>query len=492
MRWFEVDKEGLGKVLARRGKAFVFDELLQNVWDTAATRADVLIRPVPGSPRVEFEVSDDDPTGFEDLAHAYTLFAESKKKGDPKKRGRWNLGEKLALAVCDEAGIESTTGTVTFDARGRHRLRRRRAVGSRFYGTMRMSRAELDEVLQSLRRLIPPEGVETTINGERLQSRTPVRVFDAVLPTEIADAEGNLRRTERKTEVHLYEPLPGEVASLYEMGIPVVETRDRFHIDVGQKVPLNFDRDNVPPGYLRRVRTLVANEAHALLREEDASATWVREALADERSSDEAVRAIVDRLFGPKHVIYDPSDPEANKIAVSKDYTVISGSMLSKDEWQSVRRAGAALPAGQVTPSPRPYDPDGEPLVIIPPEKWTDDMLRTASYATRIARAIIDQNIAVTIANDLALAHGATYGKVGSAGSLVLNLARLGHRWFAETGSDEMHELLLHEFAHERVSDHLSDAYHRECCRLGAKLTRLALDRPDLFTGARASEEVRT
>jgi 3-(3-hydroxy-phenyl)propionate hydroxylase len=30
-----------------------------------------------------------------DLTHAFTLFAESAKKGDAEKRGRFNLGEKL-------------------------------------------------------------------------------------------------------------------------------------------------------------------------------------------------------------------------------------------------------------------------------------------------------------------------------------------------------------------------------------------------------------
>jgi hypothetical protein len=36
------------------------------------------------------------------------------------------------------------------------------------------------------------------------------------------------------------------------MGIPVVETGDRWHVDVAQKVPLNFDRDNLPPATCAR------------------------------------------------------------------------------------------------------------------------------------------------------------------------------------------------------------------------------------------------
>ena len=59
--------------------------------------------------------------------------------------------------------------------------------------------------------------------------------------------------------------------SLYEMGLPIVETGDKWHVSVGQKVPLNRDRNNVRPAFLRAVRTLVLNEMHERLTEEDAN-----------------------------------------------------------------------------------------------------------------------------------------------------------------------------------------------------------------------------
>jgi hypothetical protein len=31
--WFEVDKQGLAKILERKGKEFVLFELVQNAWD---------------------------------------------------------------------------------------------------------------------------------------------------------------------------------------------------------------------------------------------------------------------------------------------------------------------------------------------------------------------------------------------------------------------------------------------------------------------------
>src|SRR5437899_12208262 len=71
----------------------------------------------------------------------------------------------------------------------------------------------------------------------------------------------DMRNTERKTRVNLYERLPGEVAMIYEMGIPIVELGDdKWHVNVMQKVPLSRDRDNVNPAYLRKIRVGVLND----------------------------------------------------------------------------------------------------------------------------------------------------------------------------------------------------------------------------------------
>jgi hypothetical protein len=105
MHWFDVDKAGLAKLLARRGKEFIIHELVQNAWDEDTTRVDTSLARIPGSRMARLTVEDDNPNGFADLSHAFTLFAESEKKADTGKRGRFNLGEKLVLALCDEAEI---------------------------------------------------------------------------------------------------------------------------------------------------------------------------------------------------------------------------------------------------------------------------------------------------------------------------------------------------------------------------------------------------
>ena len=101
--WFTVDKDGLAKVLGRRGKAFAVLELIQNAWDApGTTRVEVTLQPAPQA-RALLAVEDNSPDGFSDLTHAYTLFKESPKKADPAKRGRFDVGEKLVLAICDWA-----------------------------------------------------------------------------------------------------------------------------------------------------------------------------------------------------------------------------------------------------------------------------------------------------------------------------------------------------------------------------------------------------
>ena len=100
--WFDVDKAGLAKLMAGRSKAFVVFELLQNAWDQNVTQVDVTVEPSAGR-LVEIKVTDDDPDGFADLRDAYTLFAESRKKANAEQRGRFNLGEKLVLALAKSA-----------------------------------------------------------------------------------------------------------------------------------------------------------------------------------------------------------------------------------------------------------------------------------------------------------------------------------------------------------------------------------------------------
>jgi hypothetical protein len=476
--WFDVDKGGLAKLMAGRSKAFVLYELLQNAWDEAGvTQVAVTVKLLPGNRNARIVVVDDAPEGFADLRDAYTLFAESRKKGNVKQRGRFNLGEKLVLALAKRAVIETVSGTVEFNSTGRHAHTSRCNAGSRFEADVPMTKAEFNEINAAMKRLIPPADIATIYNGCVLEDRFPAAFFNEVLPTVVADEEGVLRKTFRKTLVRVYEPVEGEPAMLYEMGIPVVETGDRFHVDVQQKVPLNMDRDNVTPAYLRMLRVAVLNATHHLIDKEDAPQTWVREACSDERASIEAVKAAVTLRFGENAVRYDPSDPEANKRSAAEGRPVVYGGSLTAAEWSNASRAGVLPAAGVVTPSPKPYSSEGKPLDLIPESEWTKGMWQIADYAEGIGNLLLDSVIDVTFAREPHWPYGATYGK----GRLTFNYSRCGRAFFENGVTDEVNRLLIHEFAHHYESDHLSEGYYKALADVGARFVRLALEQPEVF-----------
>jgi hypothetical protein len=478
-QWFDVDRTGLGRQAEEQGKGRLVGELIQNALDEpGVTKIDVTLAIVAGQPVADLTVEDDSPEGFHDLTHAYTLFAASNKRGNPEQRGQFNIGEKLVLAVCDRASISTTKGTVVFDpAEGRiEKPEQKRERGSVFQGRIGMTEQEYSQVCDYLRSLLLHEGIAVTFNGQQLLPRQPVHTFQASLETQIADEKGVMRPTTRKAQVSLYEPLPGEVAHLYEMGLPIVETHDRWHASIGQKVPLNRDRNNVKPAYLKAVRTLVLNAMYDRLTQEEANADWVRQANSSPDCSAEAIKRVLDLRFGEKRAAFDPNDPEAKKAWVAQGGTLVHGPMLSGQEWKNAKEAGAIQAAGKLCPTAKPYskDEDAKNVTVIPDERWTGGMKQVADYAVFLGQELMGIAVTVTFVNttnNFAACYAA-------GGDLHFNLFRLGHKWFEGGITEDVDRLLIHEFGHQYSGDHLSKEYHDALCLLGAKLKRLALEKP--------------
>lgn len=352
MDWFNVDKSGLAAILERRGKFFALAELISNAWDSGATVVNVSLFPIEGKPYANLKV-EDNGEGFADLSHANTMFASSSRADDATKRGRFNLGEKLVLAMCQTAEIVSTTGGLSFGPDGAEKIRNKRDRGTLFAADIRMTRDELQEVCRSMQRLIPP--VQTLFNGVEIDRPDSVARFSAKLPTEIADAYGMLRRTVRQTDIEVYADETG-TGEILEMGIPVVETDNGYRVNVLQKIPLNMDRDNVTPAFLKAIQALLLNHVHDRLTPEDAASAWAQEAAGDSRATQEAVKAIVVKRFGDRAVVATPGDPMANAQAEAAGFTVIPGGALSSDVWANVRKASILLPSSKVFPTPKPDD----------------------------------------------------------------------------------------------------------------------------------------
>jgi hypothetical protein len=473
--WFEVSKEGLAKILERKGKEFALFELLQNGWDEPGVTKVSLTLEYRGRNKALLVVEDDAPEGFKDLSHAFTLFADSAKKSNPEQRGRFNLGEKLVLAICNEVTIRTTKDGIRFDADGRHTLRTKQPVGSRIECLLRMTEDECRAVEGQVRKLICPAGIVTVFNGVALEPRTELEQFNTTLPTEVASDDGFLRRVSRETSVRVFTVQSGETAMLYEMGIPVVETGDKWHYDIGQKVPLTIDRENVPPGFLRQVRVAVFNQMHTRLDPEDMNSEWAETAMASPDCTADAVQSYVSKRFGEKRVSFDPSDPEANKLAVSQGYTVVHGGMMSAGAWKNAKSAEAIQPAGQVTPGPKVWTGEDDPDAKIfrdwiPVEKWTAGMREVAAFAHRVAEKVLLRSIVVKFCST---PHHRGCASYGPSGELVFNLFWLHADWFEHGITDDVVQLIIHEFGHNESLDHLSSEYHEALCRIGAKMFAL-------------------
>lgn len=472
--WFEVDKKGLQQLRAGASKSALVYELTGNVFDTDATECDVATRKM-GPGLYELTVRDDDPEGFRDLRHAYTLFAESIRKADANKRGRFNLGEKLSLAVCESATIATTKGTVIFDKDGRRERTTKTQVGSVFTGIIRMSAAEHEELVRAINRIIVPEGISLRFQGTAVQRRLPIRLIESVvLPTVLADNAGALRPTKRKTAIEVHGVPAGQVGWIYELGIPVVETGDTFDYNVLQKVPLTIDRSNVTHTFLREVRLAVAEAMSDHISRSNASSEWVRSATSNPAASPALIKRALHQRFGAKAVIYDPSDKEANAKATAHGFRVIHGGSLNKAEWENVRKHGIVQTAGKLFPT-SPGTPTEMP--DIPAEELTAGMKIIAGLASRLGFALMGVNIRVRFIRERhynALAH---YGD----GELAFNLARLPAGFFDHGPAEPLLSLLIHEFGHQYEGNHLSEKYYDALSDLGARLALLVLEQPEII-----------
>lgn len=485
--WFEVDKSGLRKQAQERGPANVIVELISNSLDermSGVTSIIVNARPVRGKQLAKVSVEDNSPIGYgSNLDHAYTLFASSYKRINAEQSGQFNFGCKLWLSLCQTAKISTVTGTVEFDAKGYRSVSRRgRQVGTLVEGTMAMNRTELAEFQRLMQQLIIPGDVTVTFNSNPLTSRVPIKSFKAQLAMKIADAQNVMRISQRKTTVDIYDPVAGTTPMLYELAAPVVETDIRWDIRIGQKVPLNRDRDNVTPAYLREVKRVVAEQMSKELTPDD-MAGWCNDVLADKKSSADLCDAIVRGRFGDKAAIYDPRDPEANiNWQTQHDGKLISGGHLTGEQWENVRRHQLLKPAGQLAPSHKAYsdDPDAPPATFYDESELTSGMNAVRSRAYQLAGAIGVRKLEVQFSTNMNPVVLACYSRRGlTNGRLDFNVPRLGEDWFADGNAVAVDALIIHELAHHFVSSHTHPElgpegsawrFYDACCHVAAMI----------------------
>lgn len=489
--WVTVNLEGLANTLSELDRFRIIWELVQNAMDTDGAKN---IRVKLMKPRYSYshlEVEDDDPKGFTDLRFGYELFADTPKRDDPTKAGRFTEGEKKFLALCKEASIVSTTGSVYFERLNGKENRRmgtkKREAGTLVTGEFEMTPLQYEAACSMLSMLVPHDGIRLTLETEdgsqNIEQREAIRSFKATLLTEFADkTTRKMTRKARETEIRLYELKDNETAHVYELGIPVVEIDCKWHIDVRQRIPLNSDRDNVTPAYKEALLGLVLNEAHDLLSKKDAEQDWVHTGLGSEEIDKEAFEDLKTKIHGEKTLIANPLDPESVSRGVSEGFNVIYPNSLSAGERENNKRYGTMQLSSMMFPTPKPYsdDPNAPMVEVVPEEKWSAGMKLIHELTVKLAQRLMKCDLDVRYVNT-SNGFGACFGTGILGAQMDYNIRRLGRGFFDHGANEETLSLIIHEFAHYYERNHLSDKYYEACTDLGARLTLLALNDPKFF-----------
>jgi hypothetical protein len=474
--WLEVDVDGLRKTLSRKGKVWALHELIQNSWDADATQVTVtLSRPKNG--RSTLTCVDNAEGGFADLTHAHTLFAESDKKDKATKRGRFSAGDKYVLAMMRQATVTSTTGQIVFQSNGHRKTNedKRTETGSEFKGVLNMTEEDYDDIMGKIGYIIPP--VPTFVNGQQVAPRTPVHSFKVRLPTEIADDAGILRSRKRETTVNLYALRDGETAHLYEMGIPVVPIDEnlKWHVDIGQKVPLNIERDNVTPSYLRDIYTAIASEKIDEVAEEDASAPWLTIAAENTKTHKTIIKKVFEKRFGTNAVIYDQGDLGANREATAAGKSVVPKGSMTPEMRRNVLAAGVKKSSDEHSTKFCGTDK------VVPEEQLTNAARQYRQFITDVAPLVLPERPlkGVKIVSDSdSKMEGCTKWLDTKGFEFTVNLAYHNCLNWADNYS-----LFIHELAHFYVqrNDHLFEGFWRAVDDMGGRLAAVALTHPELF-----------
>lgn len=474
MPWFEVDTMGFRALYAgREDKFFTVKELVQNAFDEeGVTQCAVTLTSIDRK-RARLVVTDNAPEGFYDLRHAYVLFAHTRKRGNVEKRGRFNLGEKQVLSLCEHATITTTKGSVIFLPNGeRKSARTRRAEGTIFEATVFLTHKDVEHISRMVQMIIPPEGILFSFNGEQVNRPFLLATLNTELSTEVADSEGNMKPTVRKADIEVYAA-GGNAGHIFEMGLPIVETGDRWHYNVKQRVPMNLDRDNVRPAYLRKVRACVLNGLFDLVGEEDVSQGWVRDATKDKTIEGDAVVHVAKVRYGEKRAVYDPSNPKSREEAISEGYNVITGRELSAEEWGTFRKHEAIPSATKLFPQPKAAD-----FKHIDPTTLSENHQKVAALTQHVAKTCAGFSVRVHFIREKTCPHSAYFCDMLK--TVTFNLAKLPQAFWKKPLSEEVLDLIIHEVAHEG-GGHIDKGYHSKCTQIGARLALRMYHHPEEF-----------
>ena len=467
---FAVSAEGLRQLNASRPPWSLVKELIQNAWDEAprATRCDVTIE--AGSQSTTVVSVEDDGPGFAEISDAWTLMADTPKRGNPAKRGRFNLGEKEIVAVALSAQIETMGTTVTFPTKGgRTTAPNNRKRGTLVTVAMPWNAEQADELRSQLRRFRPTD-CRLIIDGKEIERREPLASRQATLRTVTQQAPGYpITETRRKTTIDILEQADPDNAWIYEMGIPIQITTLPFDVDVHQKVPMPPNRNTVSAGYLQAVTTEALNAMHQELPEEAFSENWVRSAVEDKRIEDSAVQSVKKNRYGERAVIWS-SDTDANMRAAEAGYQVIHPKAMSHRERKVMTAKGGLVSAKQdFGRRPEVQKPASSNTVRRAFADWTKQIARILNLRPSVKYVSAPEASFIAQCSMSRMKHTITF-----------NTSYCSDQWLAERGAKQL-ELIIHELAHALANTPMEHgpSWGDACATAGAKVAD-AIARKDL------------
>ena len=453
---FEVDAKGFKVQMEEIGTGRLIAELISNSLDEESVGT-IKVRITKHGELVHVTVNDDGD-GFRDVEEIWTLFADSYKRTDPTKRGRFNLGEKQFLITCEDAYIKTGDHHVIVSGAEKEVKRlSKKFEGVEVFGRIRESVQSRDEVLKFLERIAVPDGKKLYINDTEIESTPIVKSFKEKLNTPVAtSAYRPLRDRPRETEVHLYQVSDGETAWIYEKGIPVQKLDDhiKWHVDVQQKVPQVIERNVVKSAYLKTIYTAVAENCLDIITEEDAGQTWVTDAL--ENTSVETTSDLLKKKYGTDKICIESQDYRENEKAALAGYRVLKGTELNRDIKDNLKSNE------QLAYASKEFSCDNFECAKSVEE--TSEMKFFAQVCKAIARETISKEISVSFVTTKHTNEAAQYGH----NSLSFNVRNCGgKRAFEDATDPRLLGLVIHELAHDKLGNnyghaHLSHDYIHE------------------------------
>ena len=473
---FEVSTNGLRELQAGREPWTIVKELVQNTWDEApeTTICQVDIMSADDGRRTRITVMDDGP-GFANPRDAYTLMAPTEKRADPLKRGRFNLGEKEAVSVADEAVIETTGVTIRFPATGGREVEaNRQESGTKIMLVMPWSPSEIPRLEAMLKQFRPPNECGLVVNGMEVARREPLKVRTVTLATVFQSKAGDpMRKKNRQTEIHFLEPAkaPGaEGGWLYEMGIPVQRSGLPYDIDVMQKIPMPPNRDTVSNTYIQDIAAETLNTMCQEIPEQEMKRPWVSTALTDKRVKDRKVISVVTRKkFGDKAILASP-DMETNRRAMEDGYTLVDPKQIPSEV------KGKVLEKGGLKEAEKMFGRRIAPSVEITPDR---DQLEFSQWVQELAGYVGLEATVLFLESPEADAIAQCTANTKRP-RVTFNVSLLSKDWFSHRNAEQL-QLVIHELAHAVANTPMGhgEKWGEACAEVGGKIAK-RLGNPDM------------